>query len=160
MFIFVHSHTFIGEMFFVSCHSNPFKNIILRIRVCHQIWTQLWRYIYINGACWVSNGTHTIKLIATDFWYWLAAFSAWQILMALLSLRSFVTKNLLVTLPITILSWIRLSWQSLQNLHIKQALADLSGNYRRILWTSAYVDQIFYAWLPHWLCRVHAASAL
>ena len=29
MFIFVHFHTFIGEMFFVSCHSNPFKNIIL-----------------------------------------------------------------------------------------------------------------------------------
>ena len=31
MFIFVHFHTFIGEMFFVSCHSNPFKNIILSV---------------------------------------------------------------------------------------------------------------------------------
>ena len=25
MFIFVHFHTFIGEMFFISCHSHPFK---------------------------------------------------------------------------------------------------------------------------------------
>ena len=37
MFMFVHFHTFIGEMFFESVQSNPFKNIILRIRICHQI---------------------------------------------------------------------------------------------------------------------------